>query len=100
MYGVDYPHFESSFNRNMGEVATLLTTPGVTEDDAQKILLTNAAKALDFDLDALQPHIDRVGFETSEVVARADELTSDLPDWDTPFKNDGNILTNLVKNER
>lgn len=100
MYGVDFPHFESSFNRNMAEVATLLTTPGVTGDDARKIMLTNAAKALDFDLAALQPHIERVGFDASEVIANADEIMSDLPDWDTPFKNDGNILTNLVKNER
>ena len=100
MYGVDYPHFESSFNRNMGEVATLLTTPGVSDLDARKIMMTNATKALDFDLDSLRPHMDRVGFEPSEVVARADELMSSLPEWDTPFKNEGNILTNLVADER
>jgi predicted TIM-barrel fold metal-dependent hydrolase len=100
MYGVDYPHFESSYYRNMGEVATLLTTPGVTEEDASKIMLTNAANALDFDLAALQPHIDRVGFETDDVIARADELLSDLPEWDTPFKNDGNLLTELLQKER
>jgi hypothetical protein len=100
MFGVDYPHFESSFNRNMGEVATLLTTPGVTEEDARKIMLTNAVKALDFDLDALQPHIDRVGFDPADVIARADELTSDLPDWDTPFKNDDSLLSGLVKSKR
>jgi len=83
----------------MGEVATLLTTPGVSEEDARKIMMTTAARALDFDLDALRPHIDRVGFEPSDIVARADELTSDLPDWDTPFKNEGNVLTNLVRRE-
>ena len=44
--------------------------------------------------------MDRVGFEPSEVVARADELMSSLPEWDTPFKNEGNILTNLVADER
>jgi predicted TIM-barrel fold metal-dependent hydrolase len=99
MFGVDYPHFESTFNRNMGEVATLLTTPGVTEQDARKIMLTNAADALDFDLSALQPHIDRVGFDLSDVMANADQLRSGLPDYDTPFKNDNNILTNLVKAE-
>jgi predicted TIM-barrel fold metal-dependent hydrolase len=100
MYGVDYPHFESIFNRNIGEVATLLSTPGVTEEDAEKIMLTNAAKALDFDLSALRPHIDRVGFEVSDVMSRADELKGNLPDYDTPFKNDNNILTNLVQAER
>ena len=99
MFGVDYPHFESIFHRNMGEVATLLTTPGVTEEDADKILLTNAARALDFDLEALKPHIERVGFEIADVAARADELTSAMEDYDTPFKNEGNILTNSVKSE-
>jgi predicted TIM-barrel fold metal-dependent hydrolase len=100
MFGVDYPHFESSFNRNMGEVATLLTTPGVSEDDARKIMLTNAATALDFDLEALQPHIDRVGFDTADVIAHADDLLNDLPDWDTPFKNDGSLLTRIAEKDR
>jgi predicted TIM-barrel fold metal-dependent hydrolase len=100
MFGVDFPHFESSFNRNMAEVATLLTCPSVTEADARKIMLENAANALDFDLAALGPHIDRVGFDTDDIVARAAELTSESADWDTPFKNDGNVLTELVKNER
>jgi predicted TIM-barrel fold metal-dependent hydrolase len=97
MFGVDYPHFETSFGRNMGEVATLVTTPGVTEDDARKIMLTNAAAALDFDLAALQPHVDRVGFEISEVVAHADELTSNLKAWETPFTNDDNVLGRIAK---
>ena len=97
MFGVDYPHFESIFNRCMGEVATLVTTPSVTEADAHKILLTNAATALDFDLDALQPHIDRVGFEISDVVARADEYKQAMAEIDSPFKNEGNILSDLVK---
>jgi predicted TIM-barrel fold metal-dependent hydrolase len=97
MFGVDYPHFESIFNRCMGEVATLVTTPGVTEEDAEKILLTNAAKALDFDLDVLAPHIDRVGFEISDVVARADEHLKEAAEIDSPFKNEGNVLSDLVK---
>jgi predicted TIM-barrel fold metal-dependent hydrolase len=99
MFGVDYPHFESSFGRNMGEVAGLVTTPGVTEDDVDKILLRNAARILDFDLDALQPHIDRVGFEIADIAAHADELTNDLPEFDTPFKNEDNVLSRLVKKE-
>jgi predicted TIM-barrel fold metal-dependent hydrolase len=99
MYGVDYPHFETNFNRSMGEVAGLVTTPGVTEADAERILLTNAAKALDFDLKALQPHIDRVGFEISDIAARADEITRDLPGFETPFNSDDNILGKLLKSD-
>jgi predicted TIM-barrel fold metal-dependent hydrolase len=102
MYGVDYPHFESIFDRNAGEVATLLTHPSVTEQDAEKIFLANPARALDFDLDALQPPIERVGFELSDVKSRADELIRNMPEQDTPFKNDANTssLTNMVRSER
>lgn len=75
MFGVDYPQFESVFEHTMGEVATLVATPGVTEADARKILLENAAKVYDFDVEALQPHIDRVGFEVDDVRADTAELT-------------------------
>ncbi len=79
MYGVDYPHFESNFKRNMAEVANLVTTSSVTETDAKKILFENAARVYDFDLTALQPHIDRAGFDVGDVAANADALTRDLP---------------------
>jgi predicted TIM-barrel fold metal-dependent hydrolase len=82
MYGVDFPHFETCFHRNMGEVATLVTTPFITDDEAQGILFDTAADLYDFDVDALQPDIERVGFEVDDVRARADEITSDMPDFD------------------
>ena len=44
-------------------------TPQVTEADARKILYGNAAEVYGFDLDALQPDIDRVGFELDDLVA-------------------------------
>jgi predicted TIM-barrel fold metal-dependent hydrolase len=97
MFGVDYPHFESCFSRCTGEVATLVRTPGVTEADTEKILLTNAAHALGFDLDALRPDIDRVGFEISDIAARADELVSEMPEFETPFKSDDSVLGRIVK---
>jgi hypothetical protein len=79
MFGVDYPQFESIFERNMGEVANLVATPGVTDADVGKILLENAAKIYDFDLKALQPHIDRAGFELAQVRADAEELRRKEP---------------------
>jgi hypothetical protein len=79
MFGVDYPQFESIFERNMGEVATLVATPGVNDADVHKILLENAAKVYNFDLEALQPHIDRAGFEVAEVRADAEELRRKMP---------------------
>jgi predicted TIM-barrel fold metal-dependent hydrolase len=79
MFGVDYPQFESIFERTMAEVAGLVATPGVTDADARKILFENAAKVYDFDLDALQPHVDRVGFELGDVRADAADLTRTIP---------------------
>jgi len=79
MFGVDYPQFESIFDRAMGEVATLVATPGVTDDDARRILLENAARVYHFDVSALQPHIDRVGFDLAEVRADAAELKRTMP---------------------
>jgi len=79
MFGVDYPQFESIFERSRSEVATLVTTPGVTDADARKILFENAARVYNFDVEALQPHIDRVGFELDEVRADAAELTRTSP---------------------
>lgn len=96
MFGVDYPHYESIYNRSMGEVATLVTAPQVTEADAHKILLTNAATALDFDLAALQPDIDRVGFEIADVVAHSDEYVRDMGAIETPFNQDESMLARLA----
>ena len=46
MYGVDLPHFETCFQRNMGEVATLVETPVLTEAEANDILFDTAARGL------------------------------------------------------
>ena len=89
MYGVDYPHFETNFKRNMGEVATLVTTPVLTEADAHHILFDTAADLFDFDVDALQPHIDRVGFEISAVRAEADELKQTMTEYVDPMSSGG-----------
>ena len=75
MFGVDYPQYESIFERTMSEVANLVAAPGVTDEDARRILLENAAAVYGFDLAALQPEIDRVGFELADVRADAAELT-------------------------
>ena len=74
MFGVDYPQYESIFERTMSEVARLVTTPGLTDADAKKILLENAVAVYGFDVAALQPHIDRAGFDLDDVRADAAEL--------------------------
>ena len=45
--------------------------PLVTEEDARKILYKNAAAVYGFDLAALQPDIDRVGFDLSDTLVSA-----------------------------
>jgi predicted TIM-barrel fold metal-dependent hydrolase len=63
MFGVDYPHFESFVPRTHEKVAVLTRNPSVSREDAEKILFRNALTLYGFDRDALQPDIDRVGFE-------------------------------------
>ncbi len=68
MFGVDYPHFESIFPNTMDQVAVLVGNEHVTEADARKILYENAAELYHFDLAALQPLIDEIGFELDDLV--------------------------------
>lgn len=67
MFGVDYPHFESIFPETQRAVHDLVSHPAVSEDAARKILFGNAARIYGFDLDVLEPHIERIGFEIAEV---------------------------------
>jgi hypothetical protein len=47
----------------------LVSHPSVTDEDVRKILFDNAAALYGFDRDALQPFVDRVGFEVGDVLA-------------------------------
>ena len=67
MFGVDYPHPETVFPSVSDQAAALVTNPHVTEADARKVLYENAAALYHFDMRALQPHIDRVGFELADL---------------------------------
>ncbi len=73
MFGVDYPHFESIYPQTPDRVVELVAHPSISEEVARKILCENAARVYGFDLDRLQPDIERVGFDvgdTSTVLAR------------------------------
>jgi predicted TIM-barrel fold metal-dependent hydrolase len=89
MYGVDYPHFETNFKRNMGEVATLVTTPVIAESDAQSILFDTAAELFDFDTQALQSHVERVGFEIADVRDNAEDYMGTMTDYIDPMSAGG-----------
>jgi len=71
MFGIDYPHFESIFPSTSEQVAHLVGHPSISEDDARKILFENAAALYGFDLGVLQPHVERIGFELTEVGSAA-----------------------------
>ena len=68
MFGLDYPHFESTFSRTKRWIQSTLGSTDTTEDELRRILLVNAAEAFGFDLAELQPIADRVGFETAELL--------------------------------
>jgi predicted TIM-barrel fold metal-dependent hydrolase len=66
MFGVDYPHFESILPSMAPTLGELLGAAAITHEQAQKILFENAADIYGFDRAALQPHVDRVGFDLEE----------------------------------
>ena len=67
MIGVDYPHPETVYPGLLRQVKVLVDHPGVTEDDARKVLYGNAAKLFGFDLAALDADIDRAGFRLDDI---------------------------------
>jgi predicted TIM-barrel fold metal-dependent hydrolase len=68
MFGVDYPHFETIWPLTKETVQATLGTLQVSEADLRKILMENAAEVFQFDLTALGPDVERVGFEASELL--------------------------------
>jgi predicted TIM-barrel fold metal-dependent hydrolase len=73
MFGVDYPHFETIWPHTRATVQGTLGYLGVPEPDARKILMENPARVYGFDLDALAPHVERVGSPASELLDASEE---------------------------
>ena len=67
MFGVDYPHFESIFPGTASQVADLVGHPSISAEVSRKILWENAARVYGFDPVALQPDIERIGFDVDPV---------------------------------
>ena len=63
MFGVDYPHFESTYPATGQQAAVLANEPSITESDLRRILFENAAEVYGFDMRALQPVIDRAALD-------------------------------------
>jgi len=67
MFGVDYPHFESIFPGTHDHVTELVSHPSISESAARQVLYENAASIYRFDLEKLQPDIDRIGFDLTDL---------------------------------
>lgn len=63
MIGVDYPHPETALSWLRDAVDRFAAAPNISEAGARKVIYGNAAQLYGIDLAALQPHIERVGFE-------------------------------------
>ena len=50
-------------------LAELLSHPAIDETMARKVLYENTARVYGFDLDALAPHMERVGFTPADITA-------------------------------
>jgi hypothetical protein len=66
MFGLDYPHFESRYCVVAVEVRALRASSCFSDSDVENVLFRNAANVYGFDLEALQPVIERTGFELDE----------------------------------
>jgi predicted TIM-barrel fold metal-dependent hydrolase len=65
MFGVDFPHVESTYPKTLHTVQAL--AEGVPDDELRKFLGLNAAALWNLDLDALAPVVDEVGFTMAEL---------------------------------
>jgi predicted TIM-barrel fold metal-dependent hydrolase len=95
MWGTDYPHFESNLMQSWGELAKLATTPGLSDEDIHNMVFGNAAEHYGFDVEALQPHIDRVGFELDEVRENAESHIAGMVEPINLIKDGGGALGSL-----
>jgi predicted TIM-barrel fold metal-dependent hydrolase len=72
MYGIDYPHFEGTFPHTKDNIRATLTAAGADEPELRAILGENAARCYGFDVEALSPDVERVGFEMDELLEALD----------------------------
>ncbi len=66
MFGLDYPHFESRYCVVEDEVRALRESPCFSDSDVENVLFRNAANVYGFDLEALQPDVERIGLDLDD----------------------------------
>jgi hypothetical protein len=65
MFGVDFPHVESTYPITLHQLQALVE--GVPEDELRKFLGLNAAALWDLDVAALQQVVEQFGFTMAEL---------------------------------
>jgi SAM-dependent MidA family methyltransferase len=78
MFGLDYPHFESTYGKTKRWIQSTLGTTATTEAELVQILAGNAAHVYGFDFAALQPVADRIGFEVTKLLSPPDKPIRDF----------------------
>lgn len=78
MFGIDYPHFESTTGRTKRWIQSTLGMAGATADELTSVLSENAATVFGFDLAQLQNVADAVGFDTAELLAAPEKPIRDF----------------------
>jgi predicted TIM-barrel fold metal-dependent hydrolase len=72
MFGADFPHPEGTWKSTLTYLQATLGSAGVDEASARAILGENAAAVFGFDLQALRPVADEVGFEIEDILTPVD----------------------------
>jgi predicted TIM-barrel fold metal-dependent hydrolase len=78
MFGVDFPHFESTTGKTERWIRSTLGTTGASAAETEAILGINAAEVYRFDRSVLQPIADRVGFEMERLLTPAERPIRDF----------------------
>jgi predicted TIM-barrel fold metal-dependent hydrolase len=69
MFGIDFPHWEGAYPYGLDWMRATIGARGFEDDELRAMLAGNAAAAYGFDLSALAPHAERVGFDAADVAA-------------------------------
>ncbi len=104
MFGTDYPHAEGAWPNTKDWLRVAMS--GVQEADIRMIVGENAARVYGIDLKALQPHVERVGPELTELSSDGQvsrELIQNLH-WRSgflgrPFRYDAEALEPILDSD-
>jgi hypothetical protein len=71
MYGADFPHPEGHWGKTLEHLQALFGTYRVPEDETRRILGETAAGVYRFDIELLEPIVERCGLTIGEILTPA-----------------------------